>query len=67
MDYKEKRDEYSKDILSNPEKYRRELKNILGWHLTEAREKANCVSEEKLLENNNFSIYRLEQILLSEE
>ena len=35
MESLKKRDEYAKEILENPEKYRQELKNILGWPLTE--------------------------------
>ena len=31
----QKRNEFSKDILNNPQKYREELKRILGWPLTE--------------------------------
>lgn len=55
-----KRDEFSKDILDNPQKYREELKAILGWPLTEnvADKPALCTSET-LYEKDGLCAYRM--------
>ncbi len=56
----EKRDEYSKDILKKPEKYRQELKNILGWPLTDKYlNQIPKVNTEKLFEKEDCNIYRM--------
>lgn len=57
----EKRDTYCKDIFENQEQFRDDLKNMLGWPLTE--EKCNNIPNvitEKLSEENGFTIYRMQ-------
>lgn len=55
-----KRDEYAKGILKNPEKYRQELKNILGWPLTDnVSNQIPDVKSEKLFEKETYNIYRM--------
>ena len=52
---------YFKDIFANQEKYRQDLREMLGWPLvgyTDDREIA--VSFEKLSEEENFTLYRAE-------
>ena len=55
------REEYFKDVVSNQEKYRQELREMLGWPLvgyTDKRETA--VSFEKLSDEEDFTLYRAE-------
>ena len=56
----QKRDEFSKDILNNPQKYRNELKQILGWPLTEKNfpKSIECCSEA-LYEKDGMNVYRM--------
>ncbi len=51
--------EYTKDIFANPEKYRNDLIEMLGWPLTEKRENVPKVKEEFLADEGEFSIYRM--------
>lgn len=55
------RQSYIKDIFTEPEKYRRDLAEILGWPLTEKREQL-CpqVCTEKIVSENDHTIYRME-------
>lgn len=57
----ENRRAYVRDIFSEPERYRSELKNMLGWPLTETEERVlPSVTEEKLAEEDGFDVYRLQ-------
>lgn len=56
----EDRKEYCKNIFSDTEKYRHDLKNILGWPLNEPRdEKIPPVKKVMLSKEDNFTIYRM--------
>ena len=60
-DAKAVRADYFKDIFENQEKYRQDLREMLGWPLvgyTDDRE--TTVSFEKLSEEENFTLYRAE-------
>jgi len=61
------RKDYIRDIFTEPEKYRQDLKNMLGWPLTESRPKeAPRVVSHKLAEEADYCIYRLEIEILPE-
>ncbi len=53
------RGEYVKDIFKTPEKYRSDLKEMLGWPLTKERSGAPKAEEEFLCDEGEFSIYRM--------
>lgn len=64
-DAKPIRTEYFKDVLSNQEKYRQDLREMLGWPLvgyTDNREIS--ASFEMLSEEENFTLYRAELEIL---
>lgn len=57
----EKRKEYCKNIFDNAEAYRSDLKRMLGWPLTEARDEAlPRVKKIKLSAENGYTVYRLQ-------
>ena len=65
-DAKPMRTEYFENIFSDQEKYRNDLRNMLGWPLvgyTDQHETA--VSFEKLSEEENFTLYRAEFEILA--
>lgn len=63
----EKRAEYSKHLFANQEKYRMDLKKMLGWPLTEERETAIPeVYWEKLYEEGNYVVYRMQFKVIAE-
>jgi len=64
-DAKEKRKEYTKDIFKNPEKYREDLKKLLGWPLVDY-EKSDSVNTEKelLFCEDGYSVYRMKVEIL---
>lgn len=52
---------YAKDIFSDPERYRTELRQILGWPLTEPRpQSAPAVHSELIAKEDGYSIYRMQ-------
>ena len=55
------RDEYTKNIFSDPERYRDDLKKMLGWPLVDF-ESANLteVKSELLSEEDGYKIYRMQ-------
>ena len=65
-DAKPVRSEYFKDVMSNQEKYRKDLKEMLGWPLV-GYERAGEVtaSFETLSEEENFTLYRAELEIIS--
>lgn len=57
----EARKAYCKDIFSDPEPYRKDLRAILGWPLTEPAPTAlPAVTEEKLSEEEGYTVSRLQ-------
>lgn len=55
------RKEYIKDVFKDPERYRADLKNMLGWPLNEPKENGEPhVVIEKLSDENGYSIYRMQ-------
>ncbi len=54
-----KRADYSKDIFTDPERYRRELREMLGWPLTEHFDGVPTAESVKLSEENGCEIYRM--------
>lgn len=55
------RREYCKDIFNDPEAYRRDLRAILGWPLTEPAPSAlPPVTAEKLSREAGYTLYRLQ-------
>ncbi len=60
-DAKAVRTEYFKDVFSNQEKYRRELREMLGWPLVGyTSDRETSVSFEKLSDEECFTLYRAE-------
>ncbi len=61
LEAEDKRFLHAKDILTNPEAYRTELTEMLGWPLTEYNpaEIPTVAKSEKLAEENRFTIYRM--------
>ena len=60
-DAKPVRSEYFKDVMSNQEKYRKDLKEMLGWPLVGyTGDKNVTASFEKLSEEEGFTLYRAE-------
>lgn len=56
-----KRKEYSKDIFTNTEAYRDDLRKFLGWPLTEAKTaEIPKVTSEKLADEDDYEIYRMQ-------
>ncbi len=56
----QKRSEYSKDIFTNTENYRDDLKETLGWPLVDySREGIPSAKTERLSEENGVVIYRM--------
>ena len=53
------RKEYAKDIFKSPEKYRGDLKEMLGWPLTQKREGGTSYTQEKLADEDGFEIIRM--------
>ena len=65
-DAKPIRGEYFKDIVSDQEKYRRDLCKMLGWPLVGQVDASEpSVSFEKLSDEENFELYRAEFEILS--
>lgn len=63
----EERINYTKDIFTNPEKYREDLKEMLGWPLTEKCVRLKPVAQfEKLSEEEGFDLYRVTIQVLEE-
>lgn len=55
------RREYARDILADPARYRKDLRNMLGWPLTEpSPADLPPVTAEKLSEEDGYTIYRLQ-------
>lgn len=53
------RKDYRRDIFSNPEKYREDLKEMLGWPLTETSSLPVPVAKlDRLTEEKQFHLYR---------
>ncbi len=51
---------YFRDVFTDPERYREDLKKMLGWPLTESGEKVlPRVSSEKLSDEDGYSVYRM--------
>lgn len=60
-DAKPIREEYFNDIFSNQEKYRDDLRKMLGWPLVGYTDKREITASfEKLSEEENFTLYRAE-------
>ena len=54
------RTEYVSEIFENPEKYRNELKNLIGWPLNEKREETIPDADyEEISDEGDFKIYRI--------
>ncbi len=52
---------YAKDIFSDPERYRTELRQMLGWPLTEPRpQSVPAVHSELIAKEDEYSIYRMQ-------
>lgn len=59
------RNEYAKDIFSNQEKYREDLKRMLGWPLVDySADKAPKVITRLLSEEDGYAIYRMQVEIL---
>ena len=59
-DAAKKRLEYTKDIFDDPDKYREELKEFLGWPLNQKRPDALPeTSSEFLYEEDGYKVYRM--------
>lgn len=55
------RQEYCRDIFTDPERYRKDLRNMLGWPLTEpSPADLPPVTAEKLSEEEGYTIYRMQ-------
>ena len=55
------RREYARDIFTDPARYRKDLRNMLGWPLTEpSPTDLPPVTEEKLSEEDGYTVYRLQ-------
>ena len=55
------RSEYVKDIFNDAEKYRDELKNMLGWPLVNHfDDKKSSVKSTKICEQEHYTIYRMQ-------
>ena len=54
------RTEYASEIFENPEKYRNDLSNLIGWPLNEEKEKVKpTASYEEISDEDDFKIYRI--------
>ena len=54
------RDEYIKDIFADPEKYRKDFAKMLGWPLTEPRErKIPRATKTELSREEGYTLYRM--------
>lgn len=52
---------YAKDIFTDPERYRNEFRQMLGWPLTEPRpQRPPAVKSELLAEEEDYSIIRMQ-------
>ncbi|MBE7031022.1 MAG: hypothetical protein E7409_06295 [Ruminococcaceae bacterium] len=52
--------DYIKDVFSEPERYREDLKQMLGWPLTEKKPSTlPHVTQEKLSQEDGYSIWRM--------
>lgn len=57
----DERERYVKDIMDNKDKYRQDFAKMLGWPLTEeSNEKIIKIAEEKLSDETEYSIYRMQ-------
>ena len=64
-DAKPMRTEYFKDILSDQEKYRQDLRRMLGWPLVDYTDNREIsASFDVLSEEENFTLYRAELEIL---
>lgn len=54
------RKEYAKDIFKTPEKYRKDLKTMLGWPLVGYEDDFLGVESELLSHEDGYSIYRMQ-------
>ena len=62
----EKRRAYSENIFKNPEKYRTDLKKMLGWPLVDyTPEGIPAVNSIKLSDEGEYTLYRLQIEILS--
>ena len=53
--------EYCRDIFTDPDRYRKDLRKILGWPLTEpSPAQLPPVNAEKLSEEEGYTVYRLQ-------
>ncbi len=59
-DCEEQRDEFDKNILSNPEKYRKKYYDMLGWPLNEQPQGILSVTEQKTYEDDKILIRRMQ-------
>lgn len=61
------RREYARDIFTDPERYRKDLRTLLGWPLTEpSPADLPPVTAEKLSEEDGYTVYRLQVEVLPE-
>ena len=55
------RRDYAGDIFTDPERYRKDLRNLLGWPLTDpSPTDLPPVTAEKLSEEDGYTVYRLQ-------
>ena len=55
------RRDYARDIFAEPARYRKDLRNLLGWPLTEPTPtELPPVQAEKLSEEDGYTVYRLQ-------
>lgn len=53
------RDSYITDIFTDPERYRREFREMLGWPLTEHFDGVPTMQSTRLAEENGYEIHRM--------
>lgn len=54
------RDKYSSDIFQKPDEFRKKLRGMLGWPLSETSERTTPIARlEKLTEEKQYTIYRV--------
>ena len=56
----QKRKGLSPEIAKNPDKYRKEYLDMLGWPLNEEPKKFLSITENKIFENENCIFYRMQ-------
>ena len=61
------RKEYSRDIFRDPERYREDLRSMLGWPLTQPRPaEPPVVAVEELSREEGYTIYRMQVQILED-